>query len=301
MNWLTRLFRRNALEKDLDREFQFHLDAAAADHARAGLSRDEAIRRARVDFGGPEQMKEAARDARGTRWVEDFVSDGRFALRGMRRTPVFAAAAILTIAIGVGANTAVFSIMDALLRKSLPVERPEELRAVQRIGLDDDEGLISHPLMQRMQAELGSTPLAAMSGTARLYATIGERPEGVAAQLVTGNFFATLGVHAQLGRLFGPADDRTLGGSPVAVITEQYWERRFGRDPAVVGKTVRLNGFPMTIIGVLQPAFGGLNVGSPIDFFAPGLCSRTSAGEATPSRKTPTPASHGSRRMVCTG
>jgi predicted permease len=270
MTWLSRLLRRNALEKELDRELQFHLDAAAADHVRAGLTPEDARRMARIQFGGPEQVKEATRDSRGTRWVEDFVSDARFAVRGMRRTPVFAAAAILTIAIGVGANTAVFSIMDALLRKSLPVERPEELRAVLREGLDDDEGLISHPLMQRMQAELGSTtPLAGASGAARLYATIAERPEGVSAQLVTGNFFATLGVHAQIGRLFGPADDQMLGGSPVAVITEQYWERRFARDPAVVGRTVRLNGFPMTIIGVLQPAFGGLNIGNPIDFFAP--------------------------------
>src|ERR1700754_3694794 len=107
--WIKRLFSRAALERD--REMQFHLDAAIADHVKAGLTPEEARRRARIDFGGPEQMKEDTRDARGTRWVEDFVSDARFALRGMRRTPVFAVAAILTIAIGVGANTAVFSIM----------------------------------------------------------------------------------------------------------------------------------------------------------------------------------------------
>src|SRR5688572_7379455 len=106
MSWLHRLLRRNALERDLDKDMQFHLDAAVADHVRAGLSRAEAIRRARIDFGGPEQMKEETRDARGTRWVEDLLHDCRFALRGMRRSPAFAAAAILTIAIGVGANTA---------------------------------------------------------------------------------------------------------------------------------------------------------------------------------------------------
>src|SRR5687767_9815763 len=109
MSWLMRLFGRNRLEREMDREMSFHLDAAIADHVRAGLSPDEARRRARIDFGGPEQMKEATRDARGTRWVEDFFHDCRFAVRGMRRSPVFATAAVLTIAIGVGANTAVWS------------------------------------------------------------------------------------------------------------------------------------------------------------------------------------------------
>src|SRR5262245_42816091 len=122
MTWISRLFGRRALERDLHREIQFHLDEAVRDHMRAGLSRDEALRRARIELGGVEQVKESARDARGTRWVEDLIQDCRFAMRGMRRSPVFAAAAVITIAIGVGANTAVWSIMDALLRRSLPIE-----------------------------------------------------------------------------------------------------------------------------------------------------------------------------------
>lgn len=270
MSWIRRLFSRAALERDLDREMQFHLDAAVADHMKSGLSRDEAVRRARIDFGGPEQMKEATRDARGTRWVEDFFADARYAVRGMRRSPIFATAAILTIAIGVGANTAVFSIIDALMRKTLPVSRPEELRAVRRVGIQEDVGIISHPLMLRMREAVGdSSRIAAMAGISRLYATIGERPEAVVGQLVTGNFFSLLGVRAQQGRLISPSDDRELGGSPVAVITDQFWERRFGRDPAAVGRVVRLNDFPVTIVGVLQPDFGGLTVGNPVDFFAP--------------------------------
>ena len=270
MSWLTRLLRRSTLERELEKEVQFHIDAAVADHVRAGVSHDEALRRARIELGGPEQVKEATRDARGTRWVEDFVADARYALRGMRRTPVFAAAAILTIAIGVGANTAVFSVIDALMRKSLPVERPDELRAIQRVGLEADVGRISHPLMLRMREAIGdSSRLAGMAGISRLYATIEERPEAVSGQLVTGNFFALLGVRAQRGRLLAPSDDQALGGSPVAVITDQFWERRFGRAPAAVGRVVRLNGFPVTIVGVLQPAFAGLTVGTPVDFFAP--------------------------------
>ncbi|HET9423738.1 MAG TPA: ABC transporter permease, partial [Gemmatimonadaceae bacterium] len=270
MSWLTRLLRRDALERELDREMQFHLDAAVADHVRAGMSRDDAVRRARIDFGGPEQIKEATRDSRGTRWVEDFLHDCRFALRGMRRSPGFAIAAILTIAIGVGANTAVWSIMDALMRRALPIENPQELRAIKRVGIDNGSYLVSHPLMGQMQRALGSAAELAATGTvSRAYATIADRPEGVTALPVSGNFFSLLGVGAAAGRLITPDDDRTIGGSPVVVITETFWERRFGRDPSVIGRGIRVNGFPVTIVGVAQPGFGGLTVGNPVDLFAP--------------------------------
>ena len=271
MSWIGRLFRRNQLEKELDREMQFHLDAAVADHMRAGLSRAEAIRRARIDFGGPEQMKEETRDARGTRWVEDFAHDSRFALRGMRRSPVFATAAILTIAIGVGANTAVWSIMEALMRRALPVEKPEQLVAIKRAGLGDGgNDLISTPLLKQMQRDLGqAAQLIGMSSIVRAYTTISDRPEPVGAISVTGNYFETLGVSPAAGRLIAPTDDAELGASPVIVISDEFWQRRFGRDPSTIGKQVRVNGFPVTIVGVAQPGFGGLTVGNPVDVFAP--------------------------------
>src|SRR3954468_15284642 len=242
MSWITRLLRRDALENELDREMQFHLDAAVADHVRAGMSPDDARRRARMEFGGPEQMKEQARDARGTRWVEDFIHDCRFAVRGMRRSPAFASAAVLTIAIGVGANTAVWSIMDALMRRALPIEKPEQLVAIKRVGLEDNSYILSHPLFLQMQREVGSAAeLAAMGSIARVYATTSDRPEGVLALAVSGNFFDVLGVRAEGGRLISPADDRELGASPVVVISDAFWERRFGRDPSAVGRTIRIN------------------------------------------------------------
>src|SRR6185503_4227928 len=185
MSWITRLLRRNAIERDLDREMQFHLDTAVDDHVRAGVPRAEAIRRARMDFGGPEQMKELARDARGTRWVEDFVADLRFALRGMRRSPAFATAAILTIAIGVGANTGVWSIMEALLRRALPIDSPQQLHTVVDAGKDDEEFLFSWPLTQRIQSALaGSGEVAGMASISRVYVAVGERPEGALGQVV---------------------------------------------------------------------------------------------------------------------
>ena len=270
MSWLMRLLGRNRLEREMDKEMGFHLDAAIADHMRAGLSRDEAVRRARIDFGGPEQMKEATRDARGTRWVEDFFHDCRFAVRGMRRSPVFATAAVLTIAIGVGANTAVWSIMEALLRRALPVERPETLHAVKRVGLGDDgNDLISHPLLLELQKGLGSNAIAAVGGNVRAYATITDRPDPVRAQAVSGNYFDFLGVRAAAGRVLSPADDRELAASPVVVISHDYWQNRFGGDTAAVGKQIRVNGFPVTIVGVAQPQFGGLTIGDPVEIFAP--------------------------------
>jgi predicted permease len=270
MWWINRLLRRKTLERELDREMQFHIDAAVDDHLRAGLSPAEARRRARIEFGGPEQMKEATRDVRRTRWVEDLLHDCRFALRGMRRSPAFALAVTLTIAVGVGANTAVWSIMDALLNRSLPVAKPRELHAVKRVGVEDGRFSLSHPLMKKMQATLGdSTPLAGMASIVRLYARIGERPEGVLAQAVSGNFLSTVGVRAVHGRSLTPADDEVLGESPVVVISDSFWERRFGRDPAAVGRQIRVSGFPVTIVGVLQPGFGGLTIGSPVDVFLP--------------------------------
>src|SRR5690349_6439399 len=137
MSWLGRLFGRKQLERDLDRELQFHIDAAVADHMRAGLTREAALRRARIEVGGLEQTKEGARDARGTRWVEDWIADTRYALRGMGRSPAFTAAAILTLAVGIGANTAVWSIVEALMLRSLPVDHPEQLRSVRRAGIEE--------------------------------------------------------------------------------------------------------------------------------------------------------------------
>jgi hypothetical protein len=138
MTWLGRLFRRGALERDLDREMRFHIDAATDALMRGGMSREEARRTALLEFGGVEQIKEHVRDARGTRGVEDFLSDVRHALRAMRRAPGLSLAAVLTLAIGIGANTSVWSIIDALLRRPLPVERPEELYAVRRVRFGGD-------------------------------------------------------------------------------------------------------------------------------------------------------------------
>lgn len=270
MNALLRLLRRRSSERDLDRELRFHIDTHVADLERAGVSRDQAIREARLALGGTEQVKEATRDAWGARWLEDAARDARFALRGLARTPGFTVAVVLTLAVGIGATTAVWSITDALLRRSLPVERPEELHAVLRTGIDDDHYRMSYPRFRRFQKEVASlTPMAAMTQSARVYAGIDASPETVQLQLVSGEWFRFLGVRAAAGRVFVDSDATAAGANPVAVLSHGFWLRRFGGDPSVVGRVITLNRSSFTIIGVAAPGFQGLTVGQSLDLWAP--------------------------------
>ena len=166
MSWLGRLFHRSRLERELDAELRFHLDEHARDLAATGLSPAQARRQARLALGGVELVKEETRDVRGTRWVEDFAADVRFALRTLRKSPVFTLAAVLTLAVGIGANTAVFSVADALFFRSLPVERPEELFYLQRVGSEGPDLRFSGPALGRFRATLpAGTRLGAMSST----------------------------------------------------------------------------------------------------------------------------------------
>jgi predicted permease len=270
MWWIGRLFRRRGLERELDDELRFHLEQHTRDLIAAGVDPDAARREARLALGGLEQVKEAARDVRGTRWLEDWWHDTRLALRGMRRAPGFAAAALLTLALGIGANTAVYSLVRALLLEPLPVVRPNELSVLERVGLGDDHFQFSHPWYDRLRAVTpDSAGLAAMSAAVRGYATIAEEPEQVMLQLVSGNWFSLLGVGVVAGRPFGPDDDRTIGGHPVAVISHGYWTRRFGADPRVIGRTLRINGMPLTVVGVIEPGFFGFSVGEAVEVWIP--------------------------------
>ena len=270
MMWLSRLFRRRTLDRDLERELAFHLEAATQDFMRAGYTRAAAERAARRELGGLDQVKEATRDARGTRWVEDWWHDLRFALRSMRATPVFSGAAVLTLALGIGATTAVWSVIDALLLRSLPIERPQELRALRKVGLNEGNYHMSTARFRQLQAELPSeVPLAGMTSVSRAYMTNGGTPEALLGQLVTGEWFSLLGVGAAAGRTLGPEDDRTIGAHPVVVLSHGYWTKQFGRDPAVIGKAIRVNGTPLTVIGVAEEGFTGLTVGQSVDAWIP--------------------------------
>ena len=270
MNALLRLLRRRSSERDLDRELRFHIDTHVADLERAGLSREQATREARLALGGPEQVKEATRDAWGARWVNDAGRDARLAVRGMARARGFTVAVVLTLAVGIGATTAVWSITDALLRRSLPVERPDELHALLRTGIDDDHYRVSYPRFRRFQKEIaGLAPMAAMTSTSRVYAGIDAQPETVQLQLVSGEWFSLLGVRAALGRVFADGDASSPGANPVAVLSHGFWSRRFGGDSSVIGRNITLNRVSFTIVGVAAPQFQGLTVGQSLDVWVP--------------------------------
>jgi predicted permease len=266
---MRRLLGRARLERELDAELRYHVDEEAARLVRDGLPAPDARRRALAAFGGLEPIKEQARDARGTRWVEDLLRDLRYALRMMRRQPGFTLAAVVSLALGIGANAAVFSVADALLLRSLPVERPEELSFLNRILPDEQHMRFSYPAYRRIADGAAHGTFAAMSSTALMQQTTATGAEVAIGQLVSGNFFDVLGVGAALGRPLRPEDAREPDGRPVAVLSHGLWQRRFAADPNIVGATIRLNNVALTIVGVIEPAFTGLTVGSRVDIWLP--------------------------------
>jgi len=278
---IRRVFRHERgadVERDVDAELQFHIDARTDDLVRRGLGREEARRAALAEFGDlkryeTETMRIDRGYARTTRIKELLWSvwfDFAYALRGLRRSPGFAAAAVFTLALGIGANTAVWTILDALMRQPLPIDRPDELQAVRRADRPNEDYLNSFQRFQRLQGVMPDPQqLTAMSAYARMYATTGDQPEPALTQLVSGNWFRALRVGASVGRLIDLDDDRALDAGAVAVLSDAFWSRRFGRDPRIVGTTLRLNGIPLRVIGVAQRGFQGLTVGSSVDLWVP--------------------------------
>lgn len=218
------------------------------------------------------------RDARRTRWIEDVLADTRFAFRAMRRTPAFAAALLFMLAIGIGASTTIFALINAIVVRQLPVPNPEELVAIGDPSIPTSSGqgvttvAMSYPLYRDIRSHTASlSGVLAAGPTDRLDVAIGpgdglEHPVG---RFVSDNYFSVLGVHAVRGRVFDGTEDQAPGRSPAVVISDAWWARRFNRDPAIVGRTVRVNGTPMTIVGVTAPTFSGEVVGQSTDLWLP--------------------------------
>lgn len=271
MTWINRLLRHREVEQHLDKELRFHFDEMVSELCAKGATRDEALRVARLQFGGLEQVKEDCRDARGTRWVEDLGADLRYAWRGLRKSPGFALVAVASLALGIGANTAVFSVLDYLMLQLLPgVEAPRELSALARDGGKELDFRFSWPLYEKMRARIpAGTGAAAMTPMITLNLSAGAAPEAVRGQLVSGEYFQLFGVKPAVGRVFGPEDNQRLGGHPVAVISHGYWLRRFSGDAGVVGRAITINGAPMTISGVAQAGFLGPHPGDNAEVWVP--------------------------------
>jgi predicted permease len=269
MRWLMRLIRRERLERDLDAELRFHVEEEVERQVDAGVPAPLARQRALAAFGGLEPMKEYTRDARRTGWLEDLIKDTRYAGRMMRRYPGFTLAAILSLALGIGANTAIFSVADALLLRSLPVTRPSELTFLSRAGYDEQILRFSYPMYLKFRDGVPEAGVAAMGSMSRVQATINGSNELIFGQLVTGNWFEVAGVSAAEGRLMTDADTKDVGSGAVAVLSHRYWTRRFGASPSVIGTTIALNGLPLTIVGVAPREFAGLTVGERVDIWLP--------------------------------
>ena len=253
---LRSLFLRERVEEELDDELRFHYEQAVAKGLRDGLSGDEAARRARILIGGIDQVKEACRDARGVRLIEILMQDLRYALRMLCQRPMFTAFAILTLALGIGANSAIFSIVNSVLLRSLPFPEPDRLVRIHfsNPGLGLHGVLYSLPELQDLRTRAGV--FESVAGTCRgsVNMTGGERPERLEAILGSANYFAMLGVTPQIGRLFGP-EDNVPGLAPLAVISDSLWRRDFSKDPAILGRTIRIEGEVYQIAGVLPPGF----------------------------------------------
>jgi predicted permease len=267
---LRALFRRDSVESEMNDELRFHVERETEKLVAAGVPRDEAARRARIQLGGIENVREECRDARGTRWLDGLAQDVRYALRMMRRNPGFTTVSVLTLALGIGANTAIFSLMDAVLLSRLPVRHPEELVLVR--SLDADANLnesFSYPMYRDLRDR--NTVMAGVIARGGVQMNLNYRGvnERVRAELVSGNYYETLGVRPWIGRLFSQQDDVTPGGHPVAVLSYGFWKQRFGGDPGIIGQTVLLNGQTMTVIGVSPPGFYGTSLSSEDDVRVP--------------------------------
>jgi predicted permease len=266
------------MEQDMADEFGFHFERRIADLTRAGIPPSDAARQARLEFGAGEAYKDECREERGLRFFDEGGQDLRYAFRTLRSNPGFAAVAILSLALGIGANTAIFSLLDAVLLKSLPVARPGELFLLNSDGPSVRAQRYSYPMFQRFrEVAPASNTLLAMSRIAPLNTLAAGERESVAAtgQLVSGEYFATLGIYPELGRLLTSEDNRILDGHPVAVISHGFWQRRFGASPAVLGQQIQLNGTSFAIVGVAQRSFSGVWVDSPIDLWLPLVMQHT--------------------------
>ncbi|MGC2816470.1 MAG: ABC transporter permease [Candidatus Acidiferrum sp.] len=272
------LFGKKQSEQELDDELRDFLEKAAAENMRAGMTREEAFRRARLELGGVEAVKESVRSASWETHIETLWSDLRFGARLLRFNKVFAGAAILSLALGIGANTAIFQLLDAVRMRTLPVKNPEQIA---RIAIDHRTGAsgdftsrysdLTYPLWADIhEQQQGFSSAFAWSPTLFNIAPSGE-VHMVQGLLVSGEFFQTLGIEPALGRFLTTADDTPGCASSGAVISYSFWQRQYGGDPTVLGRQLSVDRHPFEIAGVTRADFYGVEVGRAFDIIVP-LC-----------------------------
>ena len=273
---LTALFSIGRWDRELSEEVEVHLEMRAAELRQQGVDPDAAREAARREFGGIEQMKEAYRDRRGVPWIEMLAKDVSYGLRGLRRNPAFTLAAVLSLALGIGANTAIFSFINTLMLRMLPVEKPEQLLNLYRTG-GWGKGYASYPLYLEFRKHTDLfAGVFARSGADKVRFDAGHstRVEYVQREYVTGNYFDALGVRPAIGRLFKDEDSRTPQGHPLVILSYDFWHNRLGLDPAVLGRVLMVDEQPLTVIGVAAPGFHGVEVENHADMWVPAMMFR---------------------------
>ncbi len=296
------LFRRTKVDEELDEELRFHLERQTEKYLRAGMNPEQARRQARIEFGGLPQVQEECRQARGVTFLETLARDLQFGLRMLRKSPGFTIVVVLTLALGIGANTAIFTLVNAVMLRSLPVRDPQQLVVAEwsarnrphHLGTSsfgdcqDYEGMrsdcsLSYSMFQQIRDQKNLFVNAmAFAGPVQLDLSGNGAAAMAQGELVSGSYFDTLGVMAALGRTLD-IDDEKPDAEPVAVLDYGYWQRAFGGSPNVIGRAIRLNNTAFTIVGVADSRFTRLTPGKSVDLWVP-LTQGTRLGQVWTKR-----------------
>ncbi|HYZ84263.1 MAG TPA: ABC transporter permease [Bryobacteraceae bacterium] len=260
----ARFFRRSQVEDDMEEELRSHIQLRADDLQRTGLSRSEAERRARVEFGGHERFKEECYEAIGGNFLEVLLQDARFSLRVLRKSPGFTLVAVFTLALAIGANALVFGVMNGLVLRPLDVPDAESLYGIEH-GKEHNM-FISYPDYLDLRDRNRSFEHLACFNIHQVGLDNGENPSHAWVNVVSGNYFDALHIKPHLGRFFHGSDEHGANSAPYVVLGHAFWQNRFQGDPAVLGRRIRLNKHPFTVIGVAPPEFHGTLL-----FFSPDL------------------------------
>src|ERR1700689_3944229 len=248
------LFRRETVESEMEDELRFHSERQIEKYLKTGMSRGEALRRVRMEFGGLEQVKEDCRDARGVSLAETLAQDLRYGWRTLLKSPGFAQAALFTLALGIGANTAIFSVVYGILLRPLPFRDASHLVLLNETTPQVGDVSVSYPNFQDWRRQSRTfTEMAAVSGV-KFNMASSSQPENIGGLAVSPNFLPMVGVRPVMGRGF-TADEEKAGAAPAVLLSYALWQSHFGADRRAIGQTIRLDSRTVTIVGVLPPDF----------------------------------------------